>query len=154
MTTLFRSQSISIDKGSIIAGRYEVVDLVGTGGMGVVLRVIDRELNDEIVALKILHSHLAADKSVFRRFRNEVLVARSLTHPNIVRIHDIGRAEEGKYSYISMEYVDGESLKERLQSVNEDGDVQSLAEYRQKYRMYQTDKQLQELHSAHSWVTI
>lgn len=123
MTTLFRSQSISIDKGSIIAGRYEVVDLVGTGGMGVVLRVIDRELNDEIVALKILHSHLAADKSVFRRFRNEVLVARSLTHPNIVRIHDIGRAEEGKYSYISMEYVDGESLKERLQSVSEDGDV-------------------------------
>ena len=103
-----------IAKGEIIAGRYEVHEQIGTGGMGLVLRVVDRELNNEIVALKLLHSHLAKNESIFKRFQNEVLVARSLTHPNIVRIHDIGRSKEG-FSYISMELVDGVSLRDRLE---------------------------------------
>jgi serine/threonine protein kinase len=57
--------------------------------------------------------HLASDEQIFKRFLNEVLVARSLSHPNIVRLHDIGKAEAGYY-YISMELVDGYSLKERI----------------------------------------
>lgn len=104
---------LSIEPGSIIARRYEVCDKLGSGGMGVVYRVIDRELNDEVVALKLLHPHLAQDEEVFARFRNEVLVARALSHPNIVRIHDMGRAEQG-FSYISMEFVDGYSLADRI----------------------------------------
>ncbi len=104
---------LSIDPGTVIAGRYEVHEKVGSGGMGMVFRVHDRHLNDEHVALKLLHPHLAEDEDVFQRFRNEVLVARSLSHPNIIRLHDIGRAEQG-FFYISMEYVDGYSLKDRM----------------------------------------
>lgn len=104
---------LSIAPGSIVANRYEVVEQIGAGGMGLVYKVIDKHLNDEVVALKLLHPHLAQDEEVFARFRNEVLVARSLSHPNIVRIHDMGRAEQG-FSYISMEFVDGYSLSERI----------------------------------------
>ncbi len=103
----------NIEEGTLVAGRYEVIGRIGTGGMGVVLHVIDRELNDEVVALKLLHPHLAQDDIVFKRFRNEVLIARTLTHPNIVRIHDIGRDPDGM-SYISMELVDGQTLKGKL----------------------------------------
>lgn len=105
--------SFNITPGTVIANRYEVIAPIGTGGMGIVFRVNDLELNDRGVALKILHPHLAQDEEVFARFRNEVLVARTLSHPSIVRIHDIGRAAEG-FSYITMEYVDGYSLKDRL----------------------------------------
>lgn len=105
--------TLNIDPGTVIDGRFEVVDRIGSGGMGIVLRVIDREIHNEVVALKLLHPHLAADGTIFKRFRTEVLIARTLTHPNIVRIHDMGKTEDG-YSYISMEYVDGVSLKDRL----------------------------------------
>jgi serine/threonine-protein kinase len=110
---------VALDPGSIIAGRYEVIERLGVGGMGAVLRVIDRQLNDEIVALKLLHPHLAQDETVFRRFRNEVLIARTLTHPNIVRIHDIGTSEDG-FTYITMEWIDGESLKETIWRAKEE----------------------------------
>ena len=103
----------TIHEGEIVANRYVVEAVLGSGGMGQVFRAADRELNDERVALKVLHPYLASEEQVFNRFRNEVLVARSLSHPNIVRTHDLGRAPEGFY-YISMEYVEGESLKERL----------------------------------------
>ena len=106
-----RTSIPDLEPGVVIAGRYEIRKRIGTGGMGIVFQALDRELNDDVIALKLLHPHLAQDETVYRRFRNEVLVARSLTHPNIVRTHDMGRAEAG-YSYISMEFVDGESLKE------------------------------------------
>lgn len=106
--------------GSVIAKRYEVVSLIGVGGMGKVFRVIDYELDNEVVALKLLHPYLSQDESIYRRFRNEVLVARSLTHPNIVRTHDIGHTEQGAL-YISMEFVDGQSLKDKLQQMLSSG---------------------------------
>ena len=110
-------------EGSLIAGRYLIQGRIGTGGMGVVYRVLDQELDDQVVALKLLHPHLAENEQCFRRFRNEVLVARSLSHPNIVRIHDIGKDTSG-YSYISMELVEGSSLKEHL--VDEMGNPRAL----------------------------
>lgn len=103
------------EPGAVIAGRYEVVNLLGKGGMGMVLRVIDRSLDNEPTALKLLYPHHVKDPVVFARFRNEVLVARSLAHPNIVRIYDFGVAGKG-YFYISMEFVQGYSLKERIHS--------------------------------------
>lgn len=106
---------INVEPGALIAKRFEICDRLGAGGVGMVFRAIDHELDGEVVALKLLHPHLAQDENVFRRFRNEVLVARSLSHPNIVRTHDMGRAEAG-FSYISMEYVDGQSLKDKLTS--------------------------------------
>ena len=102
---------MNFEPGKLVAKRYEVIQKLGTGGMGLVYLVRDKELNNEVVALKLLHQHLADDEDVFARFRNEVLVARSLSHPAIVRLHDIGRSEEG-FFYISMEYVDGSSLKD------------------------------------------
>ncbi|MCC6954697.1 MAG: serine/threonine protein kinase [Deltaproteobacteria bacterium] len=109
--TLF---TLNLDPGTIIAGRYEVVKKIGSGGMGMVFKALDRELRNEAAVLKLLHPHLAENEEVFKRFLNEVLVARSLSHPNIVRIHDIGKTETGIY-YISMEYIDGYSLKDRCE---------------------------------------
>ena len=103
------SQKSLFVTGSLIGGRYEVIDSLGSGGMGTVVRVIDRALNNEAVALKLLYPHMAKDQTSFARFRNEVLIARKLAHPNIVRLYDFGAAGQGYY-YISMEYVEGGSL--------------------------------------------
>lgn len=102
-----------LNPGSVIAGRYEVVRTLGSGGMGSVLAVIDRALDNETIALKLLYPHLARDKTSFARFRNEVLVARRLSHPQIVRLYDFGHAGNGYY-FISMEYMAGGSLGQQI----------------------------------------
>ncbi|MFN8389665.1 MAG: protein kinase [Bdellovibrionota bacterium] len=112
-----------LEPGVVIAQRFEICERLGAGGVGMVYRAIDRELDNEVVALKLLLPHLSQDENVFRRFRNEVLVARTLSHPNIVRTHDMGKAEGG-YSYISMEYVDGVSLKDKLVKRDPQGLIQ------------------------------
>ena len=101
--------------GSIVAGRYEIQTVLGSGGMGQVYRAVDNELSGELVALKLLHHTISQERSIFDRFKNEVSVARGLAHPNIVRTYDLGKAPEGYY-YISMEYVEGQSLKEKLEA--------------------------------------
>jgi len=111
VSTTFKT--VQIEPGTVIADRYEVVKRIGSGGMGMVFKVLDRHLSDEVLALKLLQPHLVEEETVFRRFLNEVRVARSLTHPNIVRIHDIGTAKEG-FPYISMEFVEGVSLRDRI----------------------------------------
>ena len=102
----------SIQSGTLIDGRYEVRELLGQGGMGTVYLVYDKEL-DTVLALKILHPHLLQNESMMARFSKEAKVARSLNHPNIVRIHDIGLNPRG-FTYITMEYIDGYSLREQL----------------------------------------
>jgi serine/threonine protein kinase len=87
--------------GSVIADRYEVVRTLGTGGMGSVLEVVDRSLDNHTIALKLLYPHHVKDPIVFARFRNEVIVTRDLSHPNVVRLYDFGEAGKGYY-YISM----------------------------------------------------
>lgn len=94
--------------------RYEIQDEVGRGGMGVVYRARDRETN-EVVALKKLRPEIAADPAATERLRNEVCLARRITHKNVCRVHDFHRA--GEEAYISMEYVDGESLRSLLSRV-------------------------------------
>lgn len=94
--------------GDIINGRYHILSIIGRGGMGVVYQVRDNVLQEEL-ALKVLLPHFADDKSVVERFINEVRITRKIAHPNIVRVHDIGSM--GNSLYISMEYVDGESLR-------------------------------------------
>jgi serine/threonine-protein kinase len=81
--------------------------------MGIVYRARDKEL-DEIVALKILPDNMSNNPEAVRRFKIEARNARKLSHPNIVRIHDIG--EEMGRKYISMEYVDGSDLKKKVKS--------------------------------------
>ena len=102
----------SFSPGTLLAGRYEIRQKLGAGGMGVVLRALDRKLNGEEVALKILRPQFEdADPLALPRLINEVRLARALTHPNIVRIHDIGETEDGA-AYVSMEFIAGQCLSD------------------------------------------
>ena len=99
--------------GQRIADRYVVRGLLGSGSMGWVLKVADDELNGEPVALKILYPHLSRDSSSVARFHAEVLLARQLSHPSIVHVHDLSELEDGGM-FIAMEFIDGMSLAEIL----------------------------------------
>ena len=92
-------------------GRYRILGLVGSGGMGNVYRALDTEL-DEVVALKMLRHELSQRDDVVERFRREVKLARRVTHRNIARVYDIGESEGEKF--LTMELIDGPSLAERL----------------------------------------
>lgn len=98
--------------GTVLAGRYEIVALVGTGAMGIVYQAHDQELNVD-VALKVLRSDLATDPRFVERFRRELLLARQVVHRNVVRIHDI--SESDGVRFLTMTYVEGESLLELLE---------------------------------------
>ncbi|MEQ8818993.1 MAG: protein kinase [Sumerlaeia bacterium] len=93
--------------------RYELQDELGRGAMGIVYRAKDKEL-EEVVALKILPDAMSNNPEAVRRFKIEARNARKLSHPNIVRIHDIG--EEMGRKYISMEYVDGSDIKKKIRT--------------------------------------
>jgi WD40 repeat protein/serine/threonine protein kinase/class 3 adenylate cyclase len=95
-----------------IATRYELLGELGKGGMGIVYRARDRETGD-LVALKVLRPELAFDDQVMGRFKSEVRVARRITHKNVCRLYDLGRA--GDTYYITMEMVEGDSLRQILQ---------------------------------------
>ncbi|MBA2303305.1 MAG: serine/threonine protein kinase [Acidobacteria bacterium] len=98
--------------------RYELLEEAGRGGMGVVYQARDRETG-EIVALKILKSDIASDPVAAERFLNEVRLSRKITHKNVTRVYEFTRA--GSTAYLSMEYVEGESLRsivERVGAVN------------------------------------
>ena len=93
---------------SIFASRYEILKELGKGGMGEVYRVRDKKLDEEM-ALKILKPEIATDERIIERFRNELKLARKITHKNVCRMHDF-HEEEGT-PFITMEYVEGEDLK-------------------------------------------
>jgi serine/threonine-protein kinase len=95
----------------VFAGRYEILGLVGAGGMGTVYRARDAEL-DEIVALKLLRREVVDQPGMLDRFRQEVKLARRVTHRNVARTYDIG--EHAGEKFMTMEFVDGESLASRL----------------------------------------
>ncbi len=91
----------------VVAGRYEILGLLGSGGMGTVYRARDREL-DETVALKMLKRQIASSKGILERFRREVKLARRVTHRNVARTFDIGEYPGGKF--LTMELIDGTML--------------------------------------------
>ena len=95
--------------GDLIADRYELEELVGTGGMSSVFCARDRQL-ERRVAIKILHEHYARDPEYLERFRREARAVAKLSHPNIVTVID--RGDDDGRQYIVFEYVDGENLKE------------------------------------------
>jgi serine/threonine protein kinase len=96
----------------VVADRYEVLGLLGSGGMGTVYRALDREL-DDVVALKIIKKQIAAAPGIVDRFRREVKLARRVTHRNVARTFDIG--EHAGARFLTMEFVDGEMLGTLLQ---------------------------------------
>jgi serine/threonine-protein kinase len=97
--------------GEVVAGRYELVELVGTGGMSSVYKAHDGLL-ERNVALKLLHPHYGDDNEYVERFRREARAVAQMSHPNIVTVID--RGEDRGQQYIVFEYVDGENLKEFL----------------------------------------
>jgi eukaryotic-like serine/threonine-protein kinase len=100
--------------GAVFAGRYEVKEILGVGGMGVVYRAFDRELQ-EPVAIKTLRAEALAGGSVaLERFKQEIRLARRIAHRNVVRTYDLGEVS-GTY-YLTMEYVEGTSLKQLISS--------------------------------------
>ena len=94
--------------GQTLGGRYEIIDLIGEGGMALVYKANDRLLN-RIVAVKVLRPQFAVDLQFVERFRREAQAAASLSHPNIVNIYDVG--QDDKTHFIIMEYVEGQNLK-------------------------------------------
>jgi predicted Ser/Thr protein kinase len=98
--------------GELISERYEVQELVGTGGMSSVYKAHDRLLERD-VALKMLHEQFGNDGEHVERFRHEARAVAQLSHPNIVTVID--RGEQGGRQFIVFEYVDGENLKELIQ---------------------------------------
>jgi len=100
--------------GTLFAGRYDIQSVLGKGGMGIVYKAHDREL-DDLVAIKTLRSEaLSADPTMLDRFKQEIRLARRITHPNILRTHDLG--ESNGLRYLSMEFVKGLTLKHLLES--------------------------------------
>jgi len=95
-------------RGTVFAGRYEIIEELGAGGMGRVYRAHDTKLNEE-VALKLIKPEIAADKRTVERFHNEIKIARKISHKNVCRTHDLH--EESRTLYLTMEYVRGEDLK-------------------------------------------
>jgi serine/threonine-protein kinase len=104
----------------MLAGRYELSQRVGVGGMADVYLANDTQLHRN-VALKILHAQYAGDEAFVERFRREAQAAAKVQHANIVQIYDWGR--EGDFNFIVMEYVEGHSLKDRLA---EDGPLEIM----------------------------
>jgi len=103
-----------LEAGQVFAGRYEIKGVLGAGGMGVVYRAWDRQLG-ETVAIKTLRTDFAAgDPAALERFKQEIRLARKITHRNVVRTHDIGEVDN--LYYITMEYVEGQSLKHLIQA--------------------------------------
>jgi serine/threonine-protein kinase len=109
-----RPPGAALARGEILAARYEILGTLGRGGMGVVYRAHDRQL-DETVALKLLRREaLARDPSLLERFKQEIKLARRITHRCVLRTHDFG--ETDGVPYISMEYVEGRTLKDLVRS--------------------------------------
>ena len=106
--------SARIQKGVIFANRYEILSTLGKGGMGVVYRAQDRQL-DEVVALKVLRPDvLRDDPTLLERFKQELKLARRITHRCVLRTHDFGETEGTPY--ISMEFLEGITLKDLILS--------------------------------------
>src|SRR6266545_1133250 len=97
----------TLSSGDVIAERYEILEQLGEGGMGTVYKARDREL-DRIVAIKVIRSDLAGQPKILARFKQELILARQITHKNIIRIFDLG--SDGPLKFITMEFVEGKDL--------------------------------------------
>jgi serine/threonine protein kinase len=115
-TETLQSPSQELTRGTTFAGRFEVIEELGKGGMGKVYRVVDKKIDEEI-ALKVLKPEIAADRGTLERFRNELKFARRISHRNVCRMFDL--SEEAGTSFITMELVSGEDLKSFIRRVGQ-----------------------------------
>jgi eukaryotic-like serine/threonine-protein kinase len=97
-----------LEAGAVLAGRYEILQTLGEGGMGAVYKARDLEL-DRMVALKVIRPELARNPAIIDRFKKELLLSQRVTHRNVIRIYDLGEGDGVKF--ITMEFVEGEDLR-------------------------------------------
>jgi serine/threonine protein kinase/predicted Zn-dependent protease len=107
-TETLRSPRHELTTGLTFAGRYQIIEELGHGGMGSVYKVLDAKVKEK-VALKLIRPEIAVDPETLERFGNELRLARKISHRNVCRMYDLGEAEGAHY--ITMEYVHGEDLK-------------------------------------------
>jgi serine/threonine protein kinase/Tfp pilus assembly protein PilF len=99
---------LELETGALFAGRYQVIEKIGSGGMGRVYKAFDTKIREKI-AIKLLKAEIAFDEKTIERFRSEIRLARRVAHKNVCRMFDLG--EYAGIHYITMEFVPGESLK-------------------------------------------
>ena len=107
---LFPKQ-FALQPGDLFGGRFEILGILGEGGMGTVYKATDREV-DHIVALKLIRPEMAVHPAILARFKQELLTARQVTHKNVIRIHDLSEVDGVKF--ITMEFVEGCDLRQLL----------------------------------------
>jgi len=103
--------TVDFRPGHHFGARYQIVEEIGRGGMGVIYKAIDKEI-DRVVALKMIRPELSSDPAVVEQFKRELILAREISHENVVRIHDLG--EEQGVKYISMRFIEGTSLSDLI----------------------------------------
>jgi serine/threonine protein kinase/Flp pilus assembly protein TadD len=108
VTETLETPKEELTTGSTFAGRYQIIEELGKGGMGRVYRVLDKELEEE-VALKLIKPEIAKDKETIERFKNELKVARRISHRNVGRMYEL--MEDRGTHFITMEYVPGQDLR-------------------------------------------
>lgn len=106
------SGAVCLLPNTLLAGRYKILKELGEGGMGSVYKAHDVEV-DRMVAIKVIRPELASDPQILQRFKQELILARQVTHRNVVRIFDLGVAEHLKF--ISMEFIEGRELTSLLE---------------------------------------
>jgi len=107
-TKTMETPAQELTTGSTFAGRYQIIEELGKGGMGRVYKAVDNRIKEKM-ALKLIKPEIASDKKTIERFGNELKLARKISHRNICRMYDLG--EEKGTHFITMEYVSGENLK-------------------------------------------
>ncbi len=100
-------------EGTILNERYKILSKIGNGGMAIVYKALDLETN-QIVAVKVLRPELAEDKMLLKRFHQEAKAVSALSHPNIVKLLDVGDSDN--IHYIVMEFIEGITLKEYIKA--------------------------------------
>src|SRR5262249_33290032 len=112
--SLRRGNAVLFQPGTVLGGRYRIVAALGRGGMGEVYRADDLEL-EQPVALKFLPRDLSHDPDRLKRLRNEVKIARQVSHANVCRVYDIGEFQGEPF--LTMEFIDGQNLASLLHQV-------------------------------------
>jgi serine/threonine protein kinase/Flp pilus assembly protein TadD len=116
LTKTIESPTDELATGTTFAGRYQIIEELGTGGMGRVYKALDTEIGEK-VALKIIRPEIAADDKMIQRFRKELKTARQISHKHVCRMYDIGTKQGIRY--ITMEYVSGEDLKSSMRRMGQ-----------------------------------
>lgn len=109
---LWVSESV-LEAGKVIGGRFQILELLGMGGMGAVYKAYDQDI-DRVIALKCIRPELSSHPEILQRFTQELLLARQIAHKNVIRIFDV--RESGGLKFITMELLEGQSLAALMES--------------------------------------